>query len=123
MKDDELRKLVDEATPGPWKVAPCHGSLAYIMSELDASIAAVASRYTEKHDEINLPAEANASLIALAPDLAREVLALREAAKDAGEMLALCRDMQAQVAHPEDPLLSQTNTALANLRTVLGESE
>jgi hypothetical protein len=125
MTTDELKKLVETTTPEGWHVYGRDGCahLLFIGGPRGrqlpvAQIEPIPRKYQGTESQLD-----NARLIAAAPALAREVIALMEAAKDAAEMLALCRDMQAQVAHPEDPLLSQTNTALATLRAVLGESE
>jgi hypothetical protein len=114
MTTDELKKLVAAATPGPW-----------VQSMPDTTWVMAGSLHVATIPRASDGdwSPQNARLIAAAPDLARELIALREAAKVAGEMLELCRDMQAQVAHPEDPLLSQTKTALATLHAVLGERE
>jgi hypothetical protein len=83
MGNDELRKLLAEATPGPWQVdrtedrwrAQIDGgtagrqwlSLARVVVRMEGS--------TSDHSE----GLANARLIAAAPDLAAEVLRLRDA--------------------------------------------
>jgi hypothetical protein len=112
MNDDALRKLVDEATPGPWT----HIKTLVYVGEPDTFDAHGNSDWGG-FDIQNCPRpEANARLIALAPTLAREVLALREAAREVYEthMLTAGGSPEAWAKHW---------VALATLRTVLGESE
>jgi hypothetical protein len=128
MKDDELRKLLDGATPGPWRPGA-----STFFAGLDGP--ACMRVYTDHPPtEFELTGDnlaANARLIAAAPALAREVIALREAA---GE-LADAAEQSYQAAHDyrvtsnaasaEASLRAdqEFRTALATLRAVLGESE
>lgn len=62
---DQLRELVDAATPGPWRADD--ESLCECCTDVTAPAAFVCTADTE-----------NAPLIALAPDMARELLRLRD---------------------------------------------
>lgn len=81
MTDEELQKLLAEATPGPW-----------IHDEEDQGKYGVNYSILRKDNILYDVAEmvgyeADARLIAAAPDLAREVLALRKVAETASAML------------------------------------
>ena len=75
---DELRRLVDLASPGPWQAEPMTGRGAWIAAA-DGNWAALSCGETDQLGE------RNALLIALAPTLAAEVLQLR---KDFGKIEA-----------------------------------
>lgn len=62
---DQLRELVDAATPGPWRADD--ESLCECCTDVTAPAAFVCTADME-----------NAPLIALAPDMARELLRLRD---------------------------------------------
>ena len=108
ISDEELRRITDAATPGPWLAAnnPGDWGLAGAWSitppngnpyEWDQCIAHV--EYTTPYcagaskAEIDAAdvARANAELIALAPQLAAEVLELREELAWYGEQARLAR--------------------------------
>ncbi len=76
MQSDAIRELLEAASKGPW-VAESNGWWHYIRTEDHDSVAAF-----EEYDQ--LLGQANVALAALAPDLAQEVLDLREV----GEALA-----------------------------------
>jgi hypothetical protein len=110
MTTDELKKLVENATPGPWSLSAetCHSgrmSGTYLRVWDDDLNAICAEEYGAHNDG----GSANMRLIAAAPDLAREVIALREAA---GSVIEEASDYD-ELGIP----------ALATLRAVLGESE
>jgi hypothetical protein len=78
MTDDELRALLAAATPGPWEP---HRNSAYweFCTQAGDQIGDVcASNFLQIKGDNEALARANAALIALAPALAAEVLALRE---------------------------------------------
>lgn len=80
---DRLRELVDEHTPGPWEQAP-RGQIG--NRELRAIVALVGGDESgEEIGDCNL--EADRELIALAPDMARELLALRDGVKQVADEL------------------------------------
>jgi bacillopeptidase F (M6 metalloprotease family) len=124
MNTDELKKLVEAATPGPWKVVSEPGSKR--LETGDGAIMGDEPYYPWAPDN-----DADWQLMAASPDLAREVIALREAA---GE-LADAAEQSYQAAHDyrvtsnaasaEASLRAdqEFRTALATLRAVLGESE
>jgi hypothetical protein len=89
MTDDELRKLLAEATPGPWDVEldvkPNKHGCVGINGEGWGDLAYAVVRM-EFDDENCVEGIANARLIAAAPTLAAEVLALR-AERDAAKEL------------------------------------
>lgn len=93
---DRLRELADEHTPGPWEQAP-RGQIG--NRELRAIVALVGGDESgEQIGDCNL--EADRELIALAPDMARELLALRdeiERTRDrvAGELERIGPELQA----------------------------
>jgi hypothetical protein len=113
MKTDELKKLVEAITQGPWR----SGRSTFFVG-LDGP--ACMRVYTDHPPtEFELTGDnlaANARLITAAPDLARKVIALREAAKEVVEthMLTGGGSPEAWAKHC---------AALATLRAVLGESE
>lgn len=76
----DLEKLLDEATKGPWEAAierGCHGVIAHTLPAGGANFVAIVGNNPESPEKE--PSRfANARLIALAPDLASEVLRLRE---------------------------------------------
>jgi hypothetical protein len=117
MTTDELKKLVETATPGPWSLSEetCysgrfHGTYHRVW---DADLNAICA---EEYGAHNDGGTANMRLIAAAPNLAREVIAFREAAKDVVEthMLTGGGSPEAWAKHC---------AALAALRAVLGENE
>ena len=70
----DLRKLLDEATPGPWEAAlepKCHGVVASINGQ--ARFVALIGNDTDTPEREPMRF-ANAHLIALAPDLAAALL-------------------------------------------------
>lgn len=81
----DLRKILAEATPGPWEavldvfwrvyVADGGDYAGQCVGDMNESAAMWRSPSDEQPDDF---AEANASLIAMAPALAAEVIALRE---------------------------------------------
>lgn len=85
MTTDELKALLDGATPGPWEavldvfwrvyVADGGDYAGQCVGDMNESAAMWRSPSDEQPDDF---AEANARLIALAPDLLAEVIALRE---------------------------------------------
>jgi hypothetical protein len=126
MTDDELRKLLDGATEGrrvQFNPGYCREAVGTHPHEWDSShdtsvILPDGSRLKgyarHKHAD-------DAALDALAPTLAREVLALREAAKglaDAVHAMAYGEGWEDEVQQ-EEVVISK----LATLRTVLGESK
>ena len=75
----DLRKLLDEATPGPWEAAlepKCHGVVASINGQ--ARFVALIGNDTDTPEREPMRF-ANAHLIALAPDLAAALLKAEEA--------------------------------------------
>lgn len=101
MTNEELQRLLDEATPGPW-VRDCWDILGRATKNGGGTgHVCEISRPNETDDKYWNEGEevANSSLISAAPDLAREVLALRserdvafaagfEAAREAAARLA-----------------------------------
>ena len=78
MTPDEIKRLIAEATPGPWMVGPVDDT---VVSGADGSeIAAIDGDYNEP--DLWPIMEANARLIAAAPDLATQVVRLTEALKN-----------------------------------------
>ena len=100
ISDDDLRRLIGAATPGPWLAAnnpgdwglagawsitppngnPCEWDQCIAQIEYTTPYCAGASK--EELDAAEV-AKANAALISLAPALAAEVLQLREAIRSA----------------------------------------
>jgi hypothetical protein len=112
MTTDELKKLVEAATPGPW-----HKNENSREIYGPASTGEVVVVY-----DGGLQFSQDARLIAAAPALAREVIALREAA---GE-LAGCVDALLKLDFcygTRSTVHDITTKSLATLRAVLGENE
>jgi hypothetical protein len=131
MTTDELKKLVEAATPG--RRVQFHGLYCeeadgtdcptWDSSHETSVILPDGSRYRgyawHKH-------AADASLDALAPALAREVIALRVAAGEAQRRLADCvvwMDTREKTQPGMPRLCDMAREALIALHTVLGESE
>lgn len=78
---DNLRAILDAATPGSWKTHLVDDTT--IVSDAGVEVATTCdSSNTQRADAYNVEyerMEADARLIAMAPDLAAEVLRLREA--------------------------------------------
>lgn len=85
MNSDELKTLISTATPGPWEAAletGCHGVVASVPPTGETKMVAIIGNSLES-PEFEPMRFANARLIALTPELAAEVIALRaQAAKD-----------------------------------------
>lgn len=86
ISDDDLRRLLDEATPGPWRLG---ADLTTINTAYGGNADFVKGGWAKAIAKTTLPkwmppkqAWPNGQLIALAPALAAEVLRLREALKD-----------------------------------------
>ena len=85
-----LKRLLDEATPGPWK----H----------DDEVGEILGAYYEKNGIGYIPSvgyadDYNADLIAIAPELAEEVLRMREHVKD----LIMAMETKAANNERQDP--------------------
>jgi hypothetical protein len=109
MKTDELKNLVEAATPGPW-VQSMPDTTWVMAGSLHVATIPRASDGDWSPE--------NARLIAAAPDLAREVIALREAAEKLTETMETFGWQQHNGTPP-----GIISAALATLRAVLGESE
>ena len=98
ISDDDLRRMVKAATPGPWStMGSCvvaSGSCDTYSGNVLGTIAYASSLHETDGEGRNWwtggEPEANARLIALAPALAAEVLQLREALTD---LLDACERM------------------------------
>jgi hypothetical protein len=126
MKTDELKNLVEAATPGPWSLSAetCYsGRMSGTYHRVwDDDLNAICA---EEYGAHNDGGSANMRLIAAAPALAREVIALREAARDAAHALAWASgsdDFQ-EGGKAEAGWRRVAGPALATLRAVLGENE
>jgi hypothetical protein len=109
MKTDELKKLVEAATPGPWEL---QGRVLWEKLADDVRGNAVCG-LEDFNDEDSL-------LIAAAPDLAREVISLREAAGELADAVHnFVYGAWENEVHQEEVVIAK----LATLRAVLGESE
>ena len=76
MSDDDLRKLLADATPGPWGWKPDEdGGVQWCLAPGVLLVEPGITDGTPDGDSID---RANAALISAAPDLAAEVLRLRE---------------------------------------------
>lgn len=90
----ELRELLNKAAPGPWEVeeleqqrAGCPPSIGFWVSGEDARYIASEEVLSEDYDQT----ERDFTLIALAPQLAEEVIRLRE---EIGRMADFYRRMR-----------------------------
>lgn len=89
LTNDEIRALLDDATPGPWKAkrAP-HGPID-IFDHREMDIVTVYGGGVELEHKAG-----NARLIAAAPDAFAEVLRLREVLREADLQLAYLDERQ-----------------------------
>jgi hypothetical protein len=125
MKTDELKRLVEAATPEDWYVYGRDGCahLLFIGGPKGrqlpvAQIEPIPRKYQGTESQFD-----NARLIAAAPDLARKVIALSEAA---GELALAAEDTLSQADELDRmmiPSLRDLENKLATLRAVLGEGE
>ncbi len=101
----DLRKLLDEATPGPWRIVPDQeGEPAQCITADGFDIATAWGGY--------LRAEADARLIALAPDLAAALIKVEEAMVEATEIVHkeyVRATLDAVNAGPSHPLQKQVD--------------
>jgi hypothetical protein len=125
MTTDELKKLVEAATPGPWKIVSEPGSKR--LETGDGAIMGDEPYYPWAPDN-----DADWQLIAAAPALAREVIALREAAGEAAGYIESviedgCKKCGGDCSSAMPPVIycpiREATQDLAALRAVLGESE
>lgn len=76
---ERLKELLEKCTPGPWK--PLSGMVYFVNAQDAESIVCTVGpeMYVTANESSSRHKLANQELIAIAPDLAREVLRLREA--------------------------------------------
>jgi hypothetical protein len=120
---EDLRRVLDGATPGPWEVEtgviPIGDTGDYdpYVSVISPERTRIYDVYSEEDQD-----EANARLIAMAPDLAREYLALREAAGKLAERLNDWSNDHLTDEAARD-WFGHVEPALANLRAILGDDQ
>lgn len=102
----ELRELLDEAAPGPWEVeeleqqlADCPPSVGFWVSGEDSRYIASEEVLSEDYDQT----ERDFTLIALAPQLAEEVIRLREEIDDMADSYRRKRDEVNERMAKHDP--------------------
>lgn len=83
MTSEELKKLLDAATPGPWTYTKCQCGSPYCHQYVMSNQGSVG---LSEHD---------ARLISIGPELAAEVIRLREALLDMRGLVATAYDDQA----------------------------
>lgn len=98
MTDDELRKLLADATPGPWTADDNDKCSIWRVYGPPGMLAEVFGDSAE--------ADANAALIAAAPELAEEVLRLRAALTREVRNCPLCKGTT-QAIHAYDLLMER----------------
>lgn len=85
---EDLQKLLDDVTPGEWAAAlehGCHGVIAAILPDVANFVAVVGNNAgTPEREPMRF---ANAEIMALAPAITREVIALRAAAEKLADAL------------------------------------
>ena len=81
---DRLRELVDAATPGPWVR---HPDQPRALCNLDTKFLVHHEMVKNRGMEPSAEDVANTELIALAPDMARELLRLRDGVKQVADNL------------------------------------
>ena len=86
---DRLRELADEHTPGPWVR---HPDQPRALCNLDTKFLVHHEMVKNRGMEPSAEDVANTELIALAPDMARELLRLRDEVEKLREMCLLERD-------------------------------
>jgi hypothetical protein len=140
MKTDELKRLVEAATPEDWYVYGRDGCahLLFIGGPKGrqlpvAQIKPIPRKYQGTESQFD-----NARLIAAAPDLARKVIALSEAAGELADAFSAYGKAEEDAAEAADrkeldnaevlygeafDQWDRAQAALANLRAVLGENE
>ena len=106
----EAQALLDGTTPGPWRAEP-FGVVASVPDDIGNQVACAFGRVAAAHIEVGALRDANAALLAAAPDLARTIIAhvaeierLRAIIDDAGatldsEHLATCVRAATRYAH------------------------
>lgn len=91
--------LLDGATPGPWRVGPVDDTI--VTAPDGTTVAEIDGDYNSP--DLWPMMEANARLIAAAPDLAQALIASEAARKLAEERLAKAVEALREIAiHPED---------------------
>ena len=107
---DRLRELANEHTPGPWEQAT-RGQIG--NRELRAIVALVGGDESgEQIGDCNL--EADRELIALAPDMARELLALRDGVQDIRGTCARTADICRSSEYPEEQAVAGNLESVAH---------
>ena len=108
---DRLRELADEHTPGPWEQAT-RGQIG--NRELRMIVALVGGDESgEQIGDSNL--EADRELIALAPDMARELLRLRDGVQDIRGTCHLAYKFTTQGDTPEHKAVGENLKEVVNL--------
>ena len=116
---DRLRELADEHTPGPWEQA-IRGQIG--NRELRAIVALVGGDESgEQIGDCNL--EADRELITLAPDMARELLRLRDGVQDIRGTCHLAYKFTTQVDTPEHKAVGANLKEVRNLLDHLLEGD
>lgn len=86
---EDLQKLLDDVTPGEWVAAlehGCHGVIAAILPDVANFVAVVGNDAgTPEREPMRF---ANAEIMAMAPAITREVIALRAMVAAAKAMIA-----------------------------------
>lgn len=112
----DLRKLLAEATPGPWKWRLEDGP-EWFLSPGILKVEGGMTDGTPMGDAID---RANARLIAMAPDLAAEVIALRE---QKARLLAAMQNIADWMDDPEGPHIGGVRGAKTISRAAIAEIE
>lgn len=113
----DLRKLLDEATPGPWRVGPVDDTV--VVAADGSEIAAIDGDYNEP--DLWPMMEANARLIALAPDLAAALIKAEEALRPFAEIgISENPEYQPMIRMDRDAIIA-ARAALSEIKKLRGE--
>ena len=119
----DLRKILDEATPGPWKTHLVDDTTIIATDGTDVATTCDSAN-VERSDAYNVEyerMEANARLIALAPDLAAALIKAEEALRPFAEIgISENPEYQPMIRMDRDAIIA-ARAALSEIKKLRGE--